>query len=103
MAGTCLSDAAGQPTRYEYACLLNPRDMDGDFNLDTWYLDENQDGRNDLLVSLGVLPGTDSSTACEINDHGMVIRDCWGPTVKSFPTGCCRAAVSQIGNLIGNL
>jgi hypothetical protein len=52
-------------------------DTNGDGQPDTWWLDEDQDGCNDLLVGLGALPGAHGGEATGINDCGQVIGHCY--------------------------
>ena len=53
------------------AFLLTPEDTDGDGTPDLWNKDDNGDGANDLMISLGTLGGS-SSEACSINNFGLV-------------------------------
>ena len=56
------------------AFVLAPRDVDGDGNPDTWFLDEDADGANDLMIALGTLGGTEGIDEAEdINSAGRVV------------------------------
>lgn len=58
------------------ACLLNPIDTSDDGSPDTWYVDADADGQNDLVISLGMLPGAAFSAATGINDREEIIGYC---------------------------
>jgi probable HAF family extracellular repeat protein len=38
-----------------------------------WFRDSNHDGRNDLMIDLGTLPGAGSSEATDVNNAGQVV------------------------------
>jgi uncharacterized membrane protein len=50
------------------AYLLNPLDTNGDGQPDTWFLDADSDGQNDLITGLGGV-----SNAHAVNDAGQVL------------------------------
>ncbi len=55
-------------TTGQQAYLINPLDGNGDGQPDTWFLDANSDGQNDLIIGLG-----GPSSACAVNDAGQVV------------------------------
>jgi uncharacterized membrane protein len=63
----------GYPETCKQACLLNPRDADGNGVPDTWFADQNADGKNDLIIALGTLPGSTRTWASAVNDLGLVV------------------------------
>ena len=68
----------GPPSTNPAAYLLEPSDTNGDGLPDTWFVDANDDGVNDLLVGLGyldLLPNPDErrAWAMGLNNAGMVV------------------------------
>ena len=58
------------------ACLLTPRDSDGDSVPDTWFEDDG-DGGNALVEILGILPGYSHSWAVDVNESSQVAGGCY--------------------------
>ncbi|MHC4732783.1 MAG: DUF3466 family protein, partial [Planctomycetota bacterium] len=60
-----------------YPFLITPEDTDGDGKPDCWFRDDDADGVNDLMVSLGLLGGNDTfgylGIARDINEQGQVV------------------------------
>ena len=60
-----------------YPFLVTPEDTDGDGTPDRWFRDDDADGVNDLMISLGLLGGGGSfgfgGIALDINEHGQVV------------------------------
>lgn len=86
-AGTDISDAGWIAGRYntgvasgtEQPAVLIPRDEDGDGSPDTWFVDEDLDEVNDLMVLLPVPEGTAFGSAVAINENGWLVGS-WNDT-----------------------
>jgi probable HAF family extracellular repeat protein len=79
------STSVADGTSFPY--VITPEDSDGDGKPDRWYRDDDGDGLNDLMITLGQLGGTPSWTraaAFAINDHGQVVGY---STVDGVPVG----------------
>jgi probable HAF family extracellular repeat protein len=50
----------------QHAFLISPQNG-------VWFRDSDLDGRNDLMIDLGTLPGSDYSAAVDINNAGQVV------------------------------
>jgi hypothetical protein len=58
----------------EAPCLIQGVDTDGNGNPDLWFRDDNNDGKNDLMINLGTLSGyADKSYATAANDRGEIV------------------------------
>ena len=64
------------------AFLLTPEDTGGDGVPDVWNRDNNADGKNDLMIALGHLPGRGHIVALGINESTQIVgygcTDLWG-------------------------
>jgi len=72
--GKSIRNSAGVLSKMRAPCLIQGLDTDGDGDPDQWYRDANGDGKNDLMVKLGMLSGyTDFCWANAVNDSGTIV------------------------------
>jgi uncharacterized membrane protein len=70
------SSKTGVGPLFQDPFLVTPEDSDSDGKPDRWYRDDDGDGLNDLMISLGVLGGSsdqEEGVARDINDEGQVV------------------------------